>query len=278
MSKKGKLKRHLRPPLTFLDKSIYFSCIVISFLLSLLLTFCFDDILNLIAFSNNNAIAYRSNASMLFALPFLLYLEISVAITIIVAWEEKKPIFGSKSIKYGEYPFDEDCIPLFSKKKRKQITPAKKLFRRKIIITWCLVLLVFASLIPLSLFGRDVMYKNNSIEKINLVNATVEAYSTDDFSTLTIRTKYVSGKGANYWKYEISIKMIDEKEFTFSNRDFDWRVSDSKDICLDKMLEIKALFSTNQITIEGANDITRVADFLGLNEQQLTKLNTLFSQ
>ena len=124
MSKKSKLKRHLRPPLTFLDKSIYFSCIVISFLLSLLLVFCLDDILNLIAFSNNNAIAYRSNSSMLFALPFLIYLEISIAIIIVVAWEEKKPIFGNKNINYGEYPFDEDCIPLFSKK-HKQITPAK---------------------------------------------------------------------------------------------------------------------------------------------------------
>ena len=68
MGKKTKRKdnkRHLRPPLTFLDKSIYFLCIVFSFLGALLLAFCFDDIQNMIAFNMPRTVAYRSNASFL---------------------------------------------------------------------------------------------------------------------------------------------------------------------------------------------------------------------
>ena len=78
MGKKTKRKdnkRHLRPPLTFLDKSIYFLGIIFSFLGALLLAFCFDDIQNMIAFSKAETIAYRSNASFLFVVPFMMFLE-----------------------------------------------------------------------------------------------------------------------------------------------------------------------------------------------------------
>ena len=281
MGKKAKQKekkRHLRPPLTFLDKSIYFLCIVLSCLGMMLLVFCLNDIKGMIAFSNPEAIAYQSHASFLFALPFIILLEIGAFVIFISGWESKKPIFGSKKYNYGEYPFDEECVPVFSRKKRARATPAKKAFRRKIIIIWCLLLILLASLIPLSLFGRDVMKKDNSIEKINLVNATSKAYSVNDFSKLTIQAKYVSGhKTASYWKYEIIIEMKDGNDFTFSNRDFDWRVSGAKDKCLDKMLEIKGLFSPDAVTVEGADKIDKVSDFLGLNEQQRAKLQALFS-
>ena len=109
----------LRPPLTFLDKSIYFLCIVFSFLGALLLAFCFDDIQNMIAFNKPGTVAYRSNASFLFALPFIIFLEISALALFISGWESKKPIFGSKKYKYGEYPFREDCFPLFSSQETK---------------------------------------------------------------------------------------------------------------------------------------------------------------
>ena len=247
MGKKTKRKdnkRYLRPPLTFLDKSIYFLCIFFSFLGALLLAFYFDDIQNMIAFSKAETIAYRSNASFLFVVPFMLFLEISALVIFIVGWESKKPIFGSKKYKYGEYPFREDCIPLFRQKKYDlKKTPSQKKFVRQMTALWCAGLLLFACLIPFSLFGRNALYQDNRIEKINMVNLTGDAYTTDDFAHLTIKTQYFSGYGtADYWKYEITIEMKDGKDFSFSNRDFDWRVSGAKDICLDKMLEIKSLF------------------------------------
>ena len=72
--------------------------------------------------------------------------------------------------------------------------------------------------------------------------------------------------------------MKDGKEFSFSNRDFDWRVSDAKDVCLDKMLEIKSLFDSETITIKGVKNTDEVADYLGFNESQQNKLNELFAE
>lgn len=283
MGKKPKQKdnkRHLRPPLTFLDKSIYFLCIIFSFFCALLLAFCFDDIQNMIAFSKAETIAYRSNASFLFVVPFIMFLEVSALVVFIVGWESKKPIFGSTKYKYGEYPFREDCIPLFRQKKYDlKKKPSQKKFVRQMIALWCVGLFLFACLVPFSLFGRNALYQDNRIEKINMVNLTGDTYTTDDFAYLTIKTQYVSGyRTADYWKYEITIEMKDGKDFSFSNRDFDWRVSGAKDICLDKMLEIKSLFDSEAITIKGAKNTDDVADFLGFNESQQAKLNELFAE
>ena len=276
MGKKTKRKdnkRHLRPPLTFLDKSIYFLCIVFSYLGALLFASCFDDIRNMIAFNMPGTVAYRSNASFLFAVLFMMFLEISALGLFISGWESKKPIFGSKKYKYGEYPFREDCFPLFSSQKRNQHkTPSQKTFVRHMTILWCSVLVVFSCLIPFSLFGRDAMYQDNRVEKINLINNVSDTYTTNDFSELTIQVKYFLG-----YRYEIIIEMKDGKTFSFSNRDFDWRVSGAKDICLDKMLEIKSLFDAEAITIKGAKNTDEVADYLGFNESQQNKLNELFS-
>ena len=204
MGKKTKRKdnkRHLRPPLTFLDKSIYFLCIFFSFLGALLLVYCFNDICDVIAFNKAETIAYRSNA-FLFFIPFMLFLEISVLVFFVSGLESKKPIFGSKKYKYGEYPFREDCIPVFRQKKYNlKKTPSQKRFMRQMTALWCAGLLLFACLIPFSLFGRNALYQDNRIEKINMVNLTGDTYTTDDFAHLTIKTQYVSGyRTADSWK------------------------------------------------------------------------------
>lgn len=281
MGKKTKRKdnkRHLRPPLTFIDKSIYFLCIIFSFLGALLLAFCFDDIQNMIAFNKPGTVAYRSNASFFFALPIIMFLEISALVLFISGWESKKPIFGSKKYKYGEYPFREDCFPLFSSQKRNQHkTPSQKTFVRHMTILWCSVLVVFSCLIPFSLFGRDAMYQDYHVEKINMLNSVSNTYTTTDFSELTIQAKCVSGyRTANYWIYGITIEMKDGKTFLFSNRDFDWRVTGATDNSLDKMLEIKGLFSPESITVNGKENIGEVSDYFGFNEQQEEKLKLLF--
>ncbi len=283
MGKKAKRKnnkQHLRPPLTFLDKSIYFLCIVFSVLSAFALVYCFDDIKNLIAFNKPSTVAYTSSASFLFVFPFMLFLEISALILFISGWESKKPIFGSKKYKYGEYPYREDCFPLFSRKKYNlRQNPSKKKFIRRMAALWCSVLLVLACLIPFGLFGRDTLYEDNHIEKINFLNITSDIYDADNFSHLTIRTKYVSSpKSHNYWAYEITIEMKDGKDFTFSNMDFDRRMSGVKDICLNKMLEIKGLFAPNAITVQKSENINNVAEHLNFNEQQFDKLKELFSE
>ncbi len=282
MRKKNKRKNnksHLRPPLTFLDKSIYVSGLVLSFLFVIILVICFDIILDRIAFGRPDTVAYRSSTSPLFALPFLLFLEISLFIFFISGLESKKPIFGSKKIPYGVPPYREDCVPLFSRKKyRVRKTPSQKRFERNMITLWCAVFLLLAAPVPLGLFSRDALCADNRVENINLFNGVSGTYTEDDYAHLTVQTEYVVANHSRYWKYEISIEMTDGKVFSFSNRDFYRWDSDTKDVCLDKMLEIRRLFDPEEITVKGTEDIGEVSAYYSFTEQQQEKLAELFSR
>jgi hypothetical protein len=219
--------------------------------------------------------------SPLFAVFFVLSgaeLNLSVftsgIIVLIEGWNSKKPIFGSKKYKYGEPPLREDCIPLFHRKKyNRKIAPSEKRLTRKIKVTWCVFFLLFACLFPFGLFGRNVLFQDNHIERINAVNLVSDTYTAEDYSHLTITIEMQKRR----WIYEITIEMEDGKTCSFSNRDFKSYGLKTPDVCLDKMLEIKAMFSSESITIEGAKNITKAANKLGFNESQKAKFYELFS-
>jgi hypothetical protein len=263
-------KKHLRPPLTFLDKSIYFLGILFSLLAAMLSVIFFSSISDVIAFSKPGTVAYSSHASSLLVFPVVLFLEISTIALLVGGWQSKKPIFGSKKYKYGEYPYKEDCFPIFSRKKRCK-NPSQKKFARKMIALWFSILTVLACLLPFGLFGRNAIYQDNRIETINFLNIPDHIYTVDDFAHLTIRAKYVSGyKSPGRWEYGITIKMTNGESFYFSNRDFNGP-------CLDKMLEIKELFAQESITVKGAGNLGKVSDFLGYDAKESAKLQRLFS-
>lgn len=280
MSKIAKKKsRSCRPPLSLLDKSIYWLGLLLSFIFVLLFLFCFEDITNAIAFRDSLVVAYNSHASFLLFMPLLLYIEISALVFCIMALEGKKPIFGNRKVQYGETPWAKDCFPLFdSRRKNIYVRPSKMRFRRDMMIVWIVGLFVCSLFAPLGFFGRDCLTTDNRIISYNVLNREDSSpYTTDDFSNLTIQAEHVSGyRSADYWKYEIIIEMKDGKSFAFSNRDFDWRKDNYRELCLEKMLEIKSSFASDLITIKGEHNVKKVADYLGLNDEQTQLLQKLF--
>lgn len=280
MSKIAKKKsRSCRPPLSLLDKSIYWLGLLLSFIFALLFLFCFEDITNAIAFRDSLVVAYNSHASFLLFMPLLLYIEISALVFCIMALEGKKPIFGNRKVQYGETPWAKDCFPLFdSRRKNIYVRPSKMRFRRDMMIVWIVGLFVCSLFAPLGFFGRDCLTTDNRIISYNVLNREDSSpYTTDDFSNLTIQAEHVSGyRSAGYWKYEIIIEMKDGKSFAFSNRDFDWSKDNYRELCLEKMLEIKSFFASDLITIKGEHNVKKVADYLGLNDEQTQLLQELF--
>lgn len=280
MGKKSKKKnRNRRPPLSFLDKCIYWFMLLLSFVFSLLLIFCFEDITTVIAFRNSSVVAYNNHASFLFVTPLLLYIEISALVFFITALESKIPIFGNRHIQYGEAPWEKDCFPLFdSRRKHVYVRPSKKRFRRDMMIVWMVGFFLCSLFAPFGFFGRDCLTDDNCIITYSVLNQEdTYPYTTDDFSNLTIQAMHVSGyRSADYWKYEIIIEMKDGKSFTYSNRDFDWRKDDHRETCLEKMLEIKSFFTRDKITIKGEHNVEKVVNYLGLDDKQTILLQELF--
>lgn len=262
-----------------MDKSIYWLGIFLSFFLSLFLAFGFEDITGLFAFHDPSVVAYNRHATYLFVLPLLLYIETSALVFFITALEGKTPIFGNKKFQYGQAPWAKDCFPLFdSRRKSLYVSPSEKSFRRSMIIVWTAGLFLCSLFAPFGFFGRDCLTQNNSIITYNVLNQEDSvAYTTDDYSHLTIQASYVPGyRASGYWEYEIKIRMKDGKLFRFSNRDFDWRKPHLQERCLNQMLDVKAFFPPDAISIKGEDKLEKLSDYLGLNEEQNQLLQELF--
>ena len=154
----------------------------------------------------------------------------------------------------------------------------QKALRRRIALLW-LIALLFASLIAFfGLFGRVCLTQEHHIISYNAVNQeSPVSYTPEDYSHLTLQTKYVTGyRSPSYWKYELTIEMTDGRSFPFSDRDFNWRVPNHADICLKHMTAIKALFPPGRITILGRENIEKVADDCRLSDEQRLLLQNLF--
>lgn len=268
-----------KPPLSFIDKFIYYLLIVGSFIASLLCVFLWDDLRDVIAFQDNSVIAYHEHSSALLFILLMGYLEISGIVYFMVQLSNKKPIFGNSRIRYGEVPWDKNCYPLFdSRRKLVIVKVSERRFQRHMRIVWGIGLLIALLFSLFSFCGRDCLCRDNSIVSYNSVNRqTGNHYSEKDYSHLTLYTEYISiYRGGSYWEYGFSIEMNDGRRFSFSNRDFDWREPRYQDNCLETMLEIRELFTPESISIKGEKNIGKVVDYLGLNSEQAQLLHNLF--
>lgn len=142
---------------------------------------------------------------------------------------------------------------------------------KKAVLTWCAVFLATLCLVPFCLFGRTSLFQDHHIEKINTFNQTIETYTPEEYSHLTVNAH----RRKSHWRYSITVEMEDGNSFTFSRLDF---IADSEDVYLDTMLEIKSFFDKEDITIEDAEDVDRIADYLELDAEQRKKLKKLFSK
>jgi len=281
-SKKKKKHYLLKPPLTVLDISIYAVALILTAALLFGLAIGGSILLHHIAFSDPGAVAYFSGAGTLLALPFGFAMMFFTFVPILFGLSNKRPIFGNPKIRYGEPPFREDCIPLIRRKKHHIADrPSHKSFRRFIVILCVIVLFISAVPLPFSLYNRTALYSDNSIKKFNIINQATKIYTPDDFESITISAKYVPYGGRYVTKYRwesiTDIEMSDGNDIQFSIDDFNFRIPDAKDVYLDKMLELKSILPADAITIEGAENVEKVADEWNFTKEQTEKLKEIFS-
>ncbi len=281
--KKKKLKHKkknavLKSSFSSKDKFIYYLLIALTFIASLLLVYLWDDIRNAIAFLDPSVIAYHEHSSALLSIPLVGYLEMSGMVFFMVRLSDRKPVFGNLRTQHGKDPWNMSHHLLFdSGRKRETVKLRTKIYRRHMRFIWGMGLLIAMSFSLFSFFGRDCLCRDCSIISYNMLNRQTDRhYSENDYSHLTLYIELDSGRYFRYWKYGFSIETNDGRRFSFSNHDFDWRNDRYQNNCLETMLEIKALFTQESISIIGADSIDRVIDFIGLNSEQAQLLHNLF--
>ncbi len=285
--KKKKTRKPQNPPLSLLDTGIYIFLIFLSIPAVFLSFLCVRSIQEFVGFRDHSVIACRSSASVLWILPFCLFIAVSFGAFFSWCLAERKPVFGNKRVKYGDTPWASDCFPLFDpRRKNVYVKPSKKRFRRKALRLWCAALLVVISLTPLSLFGRYSLHGDHSLVSYNMFNQKSDnVYTAEDFSHITIAASTYR-TGTNYLArllseaftvnvtVRITVKMTDGKSFSFSFGEF--LHSEHKVETLQAMLAIKSLLPSQSVSVVGTTRIDDMIDDWNLNDTEAQLLRSLF--
>lgn len=240
-----------------------------------------DRLRSVVAFKDPNVIAFSSHISRFLSLPFIMVITLIGLLYIVVSWSDKIPIFGNPKVDYGKDPWRKDYYPLFDSRRKAVKRSASDVRLHKTIIRICVVAMALSfCMTPFGICGRNSLYYDNGIASFNVINRqTGKYYRESDYSHLMISAYHqAGGSGGGHWSYSITIKMSDGKEFSFSNADFDHNMEHYKELCLQKMLDIKRSFNSDDITIKGANHLDDVAEFIGLDDNHRELLYELFSR
>ena len=277
--KRKKDTAHRVPPLSGIDKTIY---AVLSVFLALGIFFLllgWDWLHGRIAFREPGVVAYRAGLSYLFFLPLLLLIEIGGMIALICLWGGKQPIFGNKKVRYGVYPWKTDLFPMFGSQWEKvRRSASERRFRGKLRRLLLGTIVAFLLLLPLGLFERDCLQEDYTIVEYDMLNRPSAPAAVSDCVRLTVSSIRRTGRYVTSgWDYGFTLYTADGTSFAFSSRDFDLSLGGHKG-CLQQMLEIKAMFSQEQITTEGTDRISDLIESCGLNDEETALLQELFRQ
>ena len=270
MAKKHKKYKAKDPfsSLSFVDKILYILLMLISITISLSPILLLYVIKKQISFSDPTVIATRiDDAAVFFALPFTFIFLIITFIPPLKLLEQCCPIVGSLFNKKGRSPFKTNFIPL-----------VKDIFREfytdKAIKVLLWLLIPSLLLCSLTLFSRVDLHEDYSVTKYNVFNQPSNSYTVDDYKELTIEVYSHSTKGGRQWGYQIKLLTEDGDEIYLKNGFFKGR-DHSK--TLDRMLEIKSLFTPESIKIENEENLHKVIDDIEFTITEERKLKELFS-
>ena len=274
-----KRKKHQRPqtpPLSWVDKAIYFVLVLLLLAGIVLFIWLVGAIQARIAYQDPMVLAFQGRLAYLWLIPFFAHLVLGCAIPLTVAHEEGQPIFGNKSITYGERPWQKDLFPLLGPQHRKiERPPYAKRMRRVFWIAWVAGLILVLLATALCLYRRNTLRSDKTIVVYDTFNQqTAELSIPEDCTELTIEAeRYRSGKyGSIKWRYGITLLDAEGTEYYFSSDSFRGNQSE----ILKTMLQIKAFFFPESIEIKGVDQLENVIDFYKLSSEESAMLLELF--
>ena len=187
---------HKMPPLSFVDKTIYWFLFLLLCGAYIVLLFGPLYLRHRIAFADRSVAAVEDNISIFWlGVPWMTFFLMTF-IPWMQAYQDRKPIFGKRNFKYGP-PAWPKVYPLFMKNKPYVFeSERKKKERKQIAIVLLVVLLISFIPLPWSLYGRDCLRHDGSIVQYNMFNKEVRNFSSEEITNVKIETyRYSTGKG-----------------------------------------------------------------------------------
>lgn len=209
------------PPLSLLDKLLYFVAILIGTAIPIGCLIGLFALRSRIALADPALLATAGNGNvyLLYSLvtPFYLLLVVPVLCPIIQLLQRKQPLFGNKRVKYGEFPY-KNVYPLFSPNRPKQQrTPEEaqiNLQDTRLLCSFLLAALLLGIVILCTLCSRTTLRQDYSIVSYNGFNHITHNYEKADIQALHIESYGLPGANHNFkWTFRLNIQMSDGRTY-----------------------------------------------------------------
>lgn len=281
MARKAKKRMHQMPPLSLVDKLIYWTIFLLLCAAYLVLLFGPLFLRQEIAFADEAVIAVEDNISTwwlgipwmtFFLMTFILWLQ---------PYQSRKPIFGRRNFKYGP-PAWPKVYPMFMKNKPYVfVSERKRRERKQIAVILLVVLLVSFIPLPWSLYGRDCLRSDGSIVQYNMFNSKIREFASGELADIKIETfPYSTGK--HYLTKHCGIRMVfttdSGKQYTFDHGEFRDDAQTESLYWLAAMLNIKNRYDPGIIHYDGVEDLELVIADKNLSEEEAEMLHQLFGR
>ena len=281
MAKKAKKRKLRMPPLSFVDKTIYWLSMLVLCALDLGLLAGTFVLRNKIAFRDEMVIASEDNISLLwFLIPWMTFFLMTFILWLL-PYQSRKPIFGLRNFKYGPPEWPKE-YPLFMKNKPTvYISERKQKERRQIALLLLVVLLISFIPYPWSLYGRDCLYSNGSIVQFNMFNGKTREFSSGEIGSIEIEAyRYTTGKyiKKEHWGVRMTFTTDSGKEYCFQHGEFCNDAPTHSPYWLTAMLQVKRRYDPGIITYSGEENLEKVVSDKNLTEAETQLLYELFGQ
>lgn len=277
MAKKKK-KRQQMPPLSTLDKLIYWVILLLLGIMYLVLLLGPLYLRDQIAFEDSMVIAKTDNASVFWlAVPWLTFF-----LTTFILWwntyQDRRPIFGRRNFKYGP-PAWPKIYPLFMKNKPYVwISEREKKNRQMTALVLTIILLISFIPFPWALYGRDCLYSDGSIAQYSMFNKQTEFISGPIDSAELETYRYSTGKyhKTTHWGVQLILTADSGREYVFKYSDFRNDVQTGTPYWLSAMLLLKRRYDPEIIAYNGTENLEKVIADRGLSYVESQMLYALF--
>ena len=268
MTKKAKKKRknNNMPPLSWLDKLIYyvgiilsvcamFGCVAVVILMS-----------ERIAYSNPEVIAYSPKWIVFLCLPAsMMFLAYSFILG--EQYKRKTPIFGQRDFRYGP-PLYKEKYPLFMKEKPHiRMTQRQKHSQTVTAIVLVSATIISLFLYPFSFCGRNVLLSDGHMITYNAFNRETKAYDSANVVSIAFSTD--SDRHSKY--ITVTFRMDDNGTCSFSSDLF-------RENWLNEMLTIKARYPQDMISFNESFTLDSFAYYENLSDEEIGLLYDLFNK
>lgn len=279
MARKAKKRMHKMPPLSFVDKAIYWFIFLLLCGANIVLLFGPLHLRHMIAFADESVAAAEDNISTYWLVVPWMTFFLMTFILWVQAYQNRKPIFGKRNFKYGPPAWPKE-YPLFMKNKPYVFVSERKKKERKQVAALLLVVLLISFIpLPWSLYGRDCLRYNGSIVQYNMFNKEIHNYSSWEIEKIKIETfRYSTGKRykTRHWGVRMVFITNNGKKYAFDQREFRDDVESDSLYWLVAMLNIKQRYDPHIFSYEGVDDLERVIANKKLSAEETQLLYTLF--